>query len=258
VRFDVLTLFPEMFAGPLDVSMIGRARERGLLQVRVTNIRDFAAGRHKVADDYSYGGGAGMVMKPEPIFGAVEAVRCPPAAGCRERVILLTPQGVRLTQGLVQHLAAEDHLVLVCGHYEGVDERVRQALVTDEISVGDYVLTGGELPAMVVIDAVSRLLPGVLGAEASALAESFAEGLLEYPQWTRPVEFRGMRPPDVLLSGNHEQVRRWRRKQALRRTLERRPDLLEQVALGEEDLRLLAEVRAEMEQAEHAADLLGE
>ena len=247
MRFDVLTLFPEMFVGPLDVSIIGRARERGLVEVRVTNIRDFATGRHRIADDYSYGGGAGMVMKPEPVFGAVEAVRCPAAAGCRERVILLTPQGRRLDQAMLGELATADHLVLVCGHYEGVDERVRQSLVTDEISIGDYVLTGGELPAMVVMDGVSRLLPGVLGAVESAEKESFAEGLLEYPQWTRPLEFRGMKPPDVLLSGNHEQVRRWRRKEALRRTLERRPELLEQVALGAEDIRLLAEVRAEQQ-----------
>jgi len=255
MRFDVLTLFPEMFTGPLDVSMIARARERGLLEVRVTNLRDFAASRHKIADDYSYGGGAGMVMKPEPIFAAVEAVRCPPQAGCRERVVLLTPQGYRLHQEMAARLAGCDHLVLVCGHYEGVDERVREHLVTDEISIGDYVLTGGELPAMVLIDAVGRLVPGVLGAEASALTESFADGLLEYPQWTRPVEFRGMRVPDILLSGNHEQIRLWRRKEALRRTLRRRPELLGQVALSAEDVRLLDQVRAEEEEAEA---LLGE
>lgn len=247
MRFDVLTLFPEMFAGPLDVSIIGRARERGLVEVRVTNIRDFATGRHRIADDYSYGGGAGMVMKPEPIFAAVEAVRCPPESGCRERVVLLTPQGRRLDQAMLGELATADHLVLVCGHYEGVDERVRQYLVTDEISIGDYVLTGGELPAMVLMDGVSRLVPGVLGAAESAEKESFAEGLLEYPQWTRPLEFRGLKPPDILLSGNHEQVRRWRRKEALRRTLERRPELLEQVALDAEDLRLLAELRSEQQ-----------
>jgi len=245
MRFDVLTLFPEMFVGPLDHSMLGRARERGVLEVRVTNIRDFATTRHRIADDYSYGGGAGMVLKPEPIFAAVRAMRCPPEAHCRERVVLLTPQGRLLCQGVVEELAGWDHLVLVCGHYEGVDERVREHLVDDEISIGDYVLTGGELPAMVLMDAVSRLVPGVLGSEESAAGESFAEGLLEYPQWTRPLEFEGMTVPEVLVSGHHEQIRRWRRKEALRRTYRRRPDLLEQVALGAEDLRLLEEVRRE-------------
>jgi tRNA (guanine37-N1)-methyltransferase len=239
MRFDVLTLFPEMFAGPLDASILLRARERGLLEVRVTDIRDYASDRHRVADDYSYGGGAGMIMKPEPIFGAVEAVQCPPESGCRERTILLSPQGRVLNQALVRELAGEDHLILICGHYEGVDERVREHLVSDEVSVGDYVLTGGELPAMIVVDAVARLLPGVLGAQEAAQEDSFAGGLLEYPQYTRPAEFRGWGVPEVLLSGNHQAVRRWRREQALRRTRARRPELIPGAELSEEDREIL-------------------
>jgi tRNA (guanine37-N1)-methyltransferase len=245
MKFDMLTLFPEMFAGPLDASILKRAQERGLVEIAVTDIRDFATERHRIADDYSYGGGVGMVMKPGPIFAAAESVQCPKERGCRERTILLTPQGRLLDQALLGEFANEEHLILICGHYEGVDERVRQHLATDEVSIGDYVLTGGELPAMVLVDAVARLLPGVLGAESGAVEDSFAGGLLEYPQWTRPAEFRGWPVPEVLLSGNHEAVRRWRREQALRRTLERRPDLLARAELSGEDRKMLEALRRE-------------
>jgi len=245
MKFDILTLFPEMLAGPLDVSILKRAQERALVEIRVTNIRDFSRERQRIADDYSYGGGAGMVMKPGPIFEAAEAVQCPPQSGCRERTILLTPQGETLDQAKAREFAAADHLILICGHYEGVDERVREHLVTDEVSVGDYVLTGGELPALVVVDAVARLVPGVLGAESGAEEDSFAGGLLEYPQYTRPAEFRGWAVPEVLLSGNHEAIRRWRREQALRRTLSRRPDLLATADLSDEDREILEAARGE-------------
>ena len=221
MRIDILTLFPGMFRGPFEESIIKRAVERGLLEIGVHNIRDFAPGRHRVTDDYPYGGGAGMVMKPEPVFAAVEAVRRPSS-----RVILMTPQGRIFTQSVALGLSRLGHLVLLCGHYEGVDERVREHLVDDELSIGDYVLTGGELPAMVVVDAVARLVPGVLGAGESAVEESFAAGVLEYPHYTRPPEFRGWKVPQVLLSGNHARISRWRREQSLLRTLRRRPELL--------------------------------
>lgn len=221
MRIDVLTLFPSMLEGFLGESMLGRARDMGAVDLRLVNLRDFTHDRHRTADDRPYGGGPGMVMKPEPLFEAVEAVATEGA-----RVILMTPQGRPFSQRLARELSAERHLVFVCGHYEGVDERVREALVTDEISIGDYVLTNGVLPAAVVIDAVVRLLPGVLGAgEAGHQEESFSEGLLEYPQYTRPPEYRGMRVPDILLSGNHEAVAAWRRTQAEERTRIRRPDL---------------------------------
>lgn len=221
LRFDVLTLFPEMFGGPLGHSILARAIERGLLEVGLTNIRDFATDRHRTVDDYPYGGGPGMVMKPGPIFDAVESVARPGST-----VILLSPRGRVFDQRIAAELAQREHLVLICGHYEGVDERVRENLATDELSIGDYVLTGGELAAMVVIDAVARLLPGVLGGVTSACDESHSQGLLEYPQYTRPPEFRGRVVPNVLLSGNHALIARWRRQQALLRTTERRPDLL--------------------------------
>lgn len=210
-----------MFRGPFDESIVKRAVESGLLRIEIHNIRDYAEGRHKMVDDYPYGGGAGMVMKPEPVFAAVEAVR-------REgsRVILMSAQGRRFDQAAAERLSRVDHLVLLCGHYEGVDERVIEHLVDEEISIGDYVLTGGELAAMVVCDAVVRLVPGVLGAEESAQEESFAGGLLEYPQYTRPPHFRGWEVPEVLLSGNHAGIAAWRRTQGLLRTLRRRPELL--------------------------------
>lgn len=244
MRIDVLTIFPGMFQGPLSESMLRRARERGLVDIHVHDLREFTDDRHRTTDDYPFGGGPGMVMKPEPIFRAVEHVLA--QTGGPARVILLTPQGRLLNQELAWELSRERHLILICGRYEGVDERVRIGLATDEVSIGDYVLTGGELPAMVLIDAVVRLVPGVLGDERSPQEESFTDGLLEGPHYTRPREFRGMAVPEVLLSGHHEQIRRWRRKEALRRTLERRPDLLRTARLTAEDLRLLAELEAEV------------
>lgn len=238
MRVDIVTIFPEAFA-PLSVSMIGRARERGLLDIHIWDLRDFTADRHRQVDDAPYGGGAGMVMKPEPFFAAVDAIRA--QAGESEHVILTSPQGARLTHALAEEMSRKMHLVLLCGHYEGIDERVHEGLATDEISIGDYVLTGGELPAMVIVDAVARFVPGVVGDPGSVEADSFAEGLLDYPHYTRPAEFRGMTVPEVLLSGNHEAIRRWRRAQRLRRTLQRRPDLLKREALGQEDRRLLDE-----------------
>ncbi|MDA8233232.1 MAG: tRNA (guanosine(37)-N1)-methyltransferase TrmD [Clostridia bacterium] len=237
MRIDVLTLFPGMFHGPLTESIIKRAREKGLLEVNTVNIRDYTTDKHHIADDYPFGGGAGMVMKPEPIFRAVDDLIT--KSGRPEKIILLCPQGRPLTQALVRELAQEKHLVLICGHYEGIDERVREYLVTDEISLGDFILTGGELPAMVLIDAVSRLIPGVLGEAESAEDESFEQGLLEYPQYTRPREFRGMGVPEILLSGDHEKIRQWRRQQSLLRTLQRRPDLLKEEDLTSADRELL-------------------
>ena len=239
MRIDVVTIFPEAFTS-LDVSILGRARERGLLTIVVWDLRAFTANRHRQVDDAPYGGGAGMVMKPEPFFAAVEAIQAA-VPGSRPRVILTSPQGRRFDHRIAQELAKEDHLIVLCGHYEGVDERVRQALVTDELSIGDYVLTGGELPAMVIVDAVARFVPGVVGDPGSVAVDSFAEGLLDHPHYTRPAEFRGMKVPSVLLSGDHEAIRRWRHAQRLRRTLARRPDLLNAEALSEEDRRLLEE-----------------
>ncbi|MAG34943.1 MAG: tRNA (guanosine(37)-N1)-methyltransferase TrmD [Dehalococcoidia bacterium] len=221
MRVDILTLFPDMFTGVLSEGRIHRAIESGALTVAVHNIRDWATDRHRVVDDYPYGGGAGMVLKPEPLFAAIEAVRDP--AG---HVILLTPQGMPLSQPLADELAQQAHLVLVCGHYEGVDERVREHAVDQELSIGDYVLSGGELPAMVALDTVTRLIPGVLGSAESLREESFRAGVLEYPHYTRPAEFRGWHVPDVLLSGHHAAIAAWRREQALSRTRARRPDLI--------------------------------
>jgi len=220
MKIDVLTLFPAMFAGPLDESIIKRARAEGLLDLAIHNLRDFTHDRHRTVDDKPFGGGPGMLLKPEPIFEAVETLARDPA-----RVILLTPVGRTFSQAIACELANEAHLLLVCGSYEGVDDRVRQALVDDELSIGDYVLTNGALPAMVVIDAVTRLLPGVLGDDESSRDESFSHGLLEYPQYTRPAEFRGMRVPEVLLSGNHAETEKWRMEEARKKTKERRPDL---------------------------------
>lgn len=221
LKMDVITIFPRMLDGVLGESMLKRAAAAGHIAVRTINLRDFTTDTHRTTDDRPYGGGPGMVMKPDPIFQAVESVKEPGA-----RVILMTPQGRRLDQAYARELAQADHLIFVCGHYEGVDERVREALVTDEISIGDYVLTNGVLPAAVVIDTVSRLIPGVLGHDESAADESFSHGLLEYPQYTRPPEYRGMQVPEILLSGDHEAVAEWRRRQARERTRRRRPDLL--------------------------------
>jgi tRNA (guanine37-N1)-methyltransferase len=223
MKIDVLTLFPGMFAGPLDESIVRRARDAGRLAVQIHNLREYTHDRHRTVDDKPFGGGPGMLLKPEPIFEAVEHL-----AGERTRVILLTPAGRRFNQALARELAQTEHLLLVCGSYEGFDERIREALADDELSIGDFVLTNGALPAMVVIDAVARLLPGVLGDDESAREESFSRDALEYPQYTRPADFRGMKVPEVLLSGHHAEIARWRAEQARRRTEQRRPDLLGQ------------------------------
>ncbi len=241
MRVDVFTLFPEVFEPYLSLSIMARARQKGLLEVRLHNIRDWATDRHKTVDDEPYGGGGGMVMKPEPIFAAVEAVLGRPP---QVPVILLTPQGRPFTQEVAWELAQQPHLALIAGRYEGVDERVRQHLVTDEISIGDYVLTGGELPALVVLDAVTRLLPGVLGDPDAPRKDSFSDGLLEHPHYTRPAVFRGWKVPEVLLSGHHAEIARWRRREALRRTWERRPDLLARASLTAEDRAFLAQLEA--------------
>lgn len=242
MRVDVLTIFPEIFAGFLDTSIIKRARERGHLEVNLVDIRAYTRNKHRNVDDYPFGGGPGMVMQAEPLFLAVEAL-LPADESIRPPVILMSPQGEVFNQELASQLARQEHLILICGHYEGIDERVRIGLVDRELSIGDYILTGGELPAMVVIDAVTRLLPGVLGAPEGAKEDSFAMGLLEYPQYTRPRSFRGLEVPEVLLSGNHEEIRRWRRRQALERTWRRRPDLLAGVELSPEDRHMLEEIR---------------
>jgi tRNA (guanine37-N1)-methyltransferase len=221
MKIDVLTLFPAMFAGPLDESIIARARRAGLLDLSIHNLRDYAHDRHKSVDDRPFGGGPGMLLKPEPIFEAVEKL-----AGERTRVILLSPSGRVFNQAIARELAQFDELLIVTGHYEGYDERIREQLADDELSIGDYVLTNGALPAMVIIDAVTRLLPGALGDDQSSQEESFSHGLLEYPQYTRPAEFSGMKVPEVLLSGNHAEIAKWRAEQSRRRTVERRPDLL--------------------------------
>ncbi|SHJ62685.1 tRNA (guanosine(37)-N1)-methyltransferase TrmD [Desulfofundulus thermosubterraneus] len=246
---DILTLFPEMFAGPFDASIIKRAREKGLVKINLINIRDFSRNKHRTVDDTPYGGGAGMVMAAEPLFEAMDWIRT--RQGDPGRVILLCPAGRPFNQEVAAELAREEHLVLICGHYEGIDERVAEHLVTDEISIGDYVLTGGELPAMVVVDAVCRLIPGVLGERASAQEESFSDGLLEYPHYTRPREYRGYRVPEVLLSGHHEKIRLWRRRQSLLRTLASRPDLLARASLTEEDRKILASVLEEIKSLIH-------
>jgi tRNA (guanine37-N1)-methyltransferase len=241
MRVDVLTLFPGMFRGPLEESILWRARERGIISIHLHDIRDFATDRHRTTDDTPYGGGGGMVMKPEPVFAAVETVLDGEEG---VPVILLSPQGRLLTQAVAAELARHHRLVLVCGRYEGIDERVREHLISDEISIGDYVLSGGELAAMVVIEAVCRLLPGALGDPAAVFEDSHVRGLLEYPHYTRPAVFRDWAVPEVLRSGDHAAVARWRREQALLRTWERRPDLLERARLTSEDRQLLARLRA--------------
>jgi tRNA (guanine37-N1)-methyltransferase len=240
MRIDILTLFPEIFEGPLKVSLLGKAIEQGILSVALTNIRDFATDRHRTVDDEPYGGGAGMVMKCEPLFAALESLS---ERNTLERVILLTPRGRRLDQAIVRELAAAPDLVLICGRYEGIDERAAQALATDEISIGDYVLSGGELPALVLVEALSRMLPGVVGDFESVETDSFYDGILGPPQYTRPPVFRGMETPEVLRNGNHAAIRRWRRKEAIRATRARRPDLL--AHLTKEDQRLLEEIERE-------------
>jgi len=246
MQIDILTLFPQMFQGPFSVGIFQRAIDQKLVQVNIHNIRDYTHDKHHTVDDYAYGGGAGMVLKPEPIFEAVESIKSDislKAGGNELPIILLTPQGRLFGQQIVQELSRYSHLILICGRYEGVDERVREHLVTDEISIGDYVLGGGELAAMVVVDAVVRLLPGVLGSEASPLDDSYTTGLLEYPQYTRPDVYRGWSVPEVLLSGDHAQIAKWRREQAILRTLKRRPELLDQVNLSPGDRQLVERLK---------------
>jgi tRNA (guanine37-N1)-methyltransferase len=243
LRVDIFTLFPEMFAGPFDSSILKRAVSQGTLNFKIHNIRDYSHDKHHTVDDYAYGGGAGMVMKPEPVFEAVETVRSQATdmEGKKLSIVLLTPQGRLFNQAVACELAKIDWLVLICGHYEGLDERIRENLVTDELSIGDYVLTGGELASMVVVDAVVRLIPGVLGSNESLLYESHTGGLLEYPQYTRPEIFRDWQVPDVLLSGNHAQIAKWRREQSILRTAKRRPDLLPKVELTQKEKQLVAD-----------------
>ncbi|WEG15642.1 tRNA (guanosine(37)-N1)-methyltransferase TrmD [Alkalihalophilus pseudofirmus] len=244
MKIDVLTLFPEMFEGVFGSSILKKAKEEGHVSYQAVDFREYTINKHKKVDDYPYGGGAGMVLSPQPIFDAVDDLKQQNETSS-PRVIMLCPQGERYTQAKAEELAKEEHLILLCGHYEGYDERVRKHLVTDEISIGDYVLTGGELGAMVIADSVTRLLPNVLGNEESAVTDSFSTGLLEHPQYTRPAEFRGMEVPDVLLSGHHANIERWRKKESLKRTLERRPDLLEERELTVEEERLLEEIKRE-------------
>jgi tRNA (guanine37-N1)-methyltransferase len=240
--FDIFTLFPEVITPYLKISILERAQENGLIQVNLHNIRDFTHDKHHVTDDAPYGGGGGMVMKPEPIFEAVESVlQAPPVCP----VILMSPQGRPFTAQIAQELAVHPHLAILCGRYEGVDERVREHLVTDQISVGDFVLTGGELPALILVDAISRFLPGVLGDPTGASDDSFAGGLLEYPHYTRPDEFRGWRVPEILTSGDHAKIEKWRREQSIRRTLRQRPDLLTTALLSDSDLKMIKKIKQE-------------
>jgi tRNA (guanine37-N1)-methyltransferase len=240
MRIDIMTLFPQMFDGLLCCSIIGRAIERGLVDIRLHDIRAYTHDKHRVVDDYPYGGGAGMVLKPEPIFESVEDIKGEIGLASVS-TILLSPQGRLFNQGIARELAGCQNLILVCGHYEGVDERVAEHLVSDEISIGDYLLSSGEVAAMVVVNSIARLLPGVLGSEESLVEESHIEGLLEYPQYTRPAVYRGWVVPEILLSGNHGEIAQWRRKQSLLRTAKRRPDLIEKAALSRKDKRLLNE-----------------
>lgn len=239
MRIDVLTLFPEMFTGVFQSSILGKAQGKGLVHLNALNFRDYSTSKHGTVDDTPYGGGGGMVLKPEPIFAAVEDLVAQSQSQSKPRVILMCPQGKPYNQALAHELSAQSHLVFICGHYEGYDERIREHLITDEISIGDYVLTGGEIPAMTVIDSVVRLLPGVLGNEQSAVTDSFSDGLLEYPHYTRPPEFRGWKVPDVLLSGHHANITVWREKQSLLRTWQRRPDLIDRVKLTSKQLKWL-------------------
>jgi tRNA (guanine37-N1)-methyltransferase len=251
MRIDVLTLFPDHFEGPLQSSILGRALRDGIAAVHLHQVRDYATDKHSMVDDYAYGGGPGMVMKPEPLAQSIEAVR--PLAQPAGRVVLMTPQGRLFNQAVVDELAAEERLIILCGHYEGIDERIREHMVDDEVSIGDYVLSGGEAAALVVIDAVVRRQPGTLGSADSLLEESHSDGLLEYPQYTRPAEFRGWKVPDILLSGNHGEIARWRRRQRILRTAKRRPDLLAkaldansgQARLNDEDRRAALEALAD-------------
>ncbi|MFB1081133.1 tRNA (guanosine(37)-N1)-methyltransferase TrmD [Jeotgalibacillus sp. JSM ZJ347] len=245
MKIDILSLFPAMFDGVLGESILKKAAEKGAVTYNVTDFRQFSNNKHNSVDDYPYGGGAGMVLKPEPIFRAVQQLT--EKTTSKPRVILMCPQGERFTQKKAEELSQEDHLIFICGHYEGYDERIREHLVTDEISIGDFVLTGGELGAMVVTDSVVRLLPEVLGNDESAVKDSFSSGLLEHPHYTRPADYEGMKVPEVLLSGNHARIDDWRMKESLRRTYTRRPDLLEQIELSEEHRKWLKEFKNNIE-----------
>jgi tRNA (guanine37-N1)-methyltransferase len=238
MKFDILTLFPSMFAGPFSESIIKRAVDRGIFEIDLHNIRDYASGRHKITDDYPYGGGSGMVMKVEPLAACIEAVRL---RNRQAKVVLTTPQGRIFNESIARNMSTERGLIIICGRYEGVDERVKELFVDYEISVGDFILTGGELAAMVLVDAVARFIPGVLGSEESAESDTFSDGLLEYPQYTRPPEFRGLTVPPVLLSGNHGEIDCWRRRQALKRTYLSRPDLLSSADLSEDEIQFIRE-----------------
>ena len=240
IRFDVLSIFPEMLQSPLNFSLIKKAQEKRLIEIGLHNIRDWTCDKHKMTDDAPYGGGCGMVMKVEPVERALTAVRRPEL---KPLVVLMTPQGEAFNQKIAAELAGQQQLIMICGRYEGVDERVREHLSNREISIGDYILTGGELSALVVIDAVARLIPGVLGNDESAITESFSHGLLEYPQYTRPAQYHGWDVPDVLISGNHAQIEQWRRIESLKRTWRRRPDLLEKIELSSADKKILEKIR---------------
>ena len=249
MNFHVMTLFPEMIERAMNESITGRAIKAGYILVDAVNIRDFANNKHNRVDDYPYGGGAGMVMQAEPVYRCYESI-CHSIGNERPRVVFMTPQGRTFNQKIAEELSQEEDLVLLCGHYEGIDERVLEKIVTDNVSIGDYVLTGGELPAMVMIDCISRLVPGVLNNDVSAEIESFHDNLLEYPQYTRPEVYQGMRVPEVLLSGHHKNIETWRRQQSIKRTLERRPDLLEEANLSKKERQYLAELMAEKEAQE--------
>ncbi|TKH18687.1 tRNA (guanosine(37)-N1)-methyltransferase TrmD [Bacillus wiedmannii] len=241
MKIDILTLFPDMFTGVFGSSILKKAQEKEAVEFRVVNFRDYTTNKHNSVDDYPYGGGAGMVLTPQPIFDAVEELT--KETDRKPRVVLMCPQGERFTQKKAEELAEEEHVIFVCGHYEGYDERIREHLVTDEISIGDYVLTGGELASMVITDSVVRLLPGVLGNHASQVEDSFSTGLLEHPHYTRPADFRGMKVPNVLMSGNHKNIDEWRHKESLRRTYTRRPDLLEERELSKQEAKWLEQIK---------------
>lgn len=251
MKFDIVTIFPRMFEGPTAEGILGRAIERGLVDLRVHDLRDYTEDRHRTVDDVAYGGGPGMVLKPAPLFAAIDAIR--EARGTPSTIVLTSPQGRRFDEREAVRLSRLDHVVVICGRYEGVDERVCEHVATEELSIGDYVLTGGELPALVMLDAVARLIPGVVGDDQSVELDSFNRGLLDYPHYTRPAEFRGLAVPAVLLSGHHAEVRRWRKRQAIQRTLARRPDLLETAELDDEERDILRELMAGRRKENHDA-----
>jgi tRNA (guanine37-N1)-methyltransferase len=252
MRFDIVTIFPRMIDAALSEGILARAIQRGVLTVRARDLREFTGDRHRTVDDVPYGGGPGMVLKPEPLFKAVDAIRA--ETGAPQAVVLVSPHGSRFTQAHAARIAALEHVVILCGRYEGIDDRVREKLATEEISIGDYVLSGGELPALVIVDAVARLIPGVVGDEDSVAGDSFSRGLLDYPHYTRPAEFRDSKVPDVLVSGHHGEIRKWRKRQALELTLRRRPDLLADAELDVEEQEILRELMDAKKGAAHGRD----